>query len=1045
VTAGISAGARVRDAHNPGRTGIVTNSPPRQRPAGQQWQVHWSDGSLSYEYEGALELVESDAYSDPYDLVRRGKYGRADDLRRNLTYVHLTGRLANLVYSMGITNTDFYAHQYRPLLTLLDSPGSGILIADEVGLGKTIEAGLIWTEFRARFDKRRLLIVCPAMLREKWRDELQQRFGVDAQIVTGAQLLEALRRDRTGAGDAAWIVSYHSARPPKRWQPDQSASSEQHTAAWQLADLFSRNVDEQDLVDMVVFDEAHYMRNRETGAWRLGDLIREVSEYQVMLSATPINLRNNDLFSLLTLLDPDHFNRPEDLDRLIESNRPLVQARDIALNLRATAAQFGQALDEAMRDPFLRTSAQLSRIAESRPTEAQFADKRYRAEIADALERTNLLSHVLTRTRKRDVQTHRIERRVLREPVKMSESERQLYDAVTQAIRKYAVERGINDGFLLAMPQRQLSSSPAALMRSWRQSRDDHDEDPASGNYDLELVSPGDFDFKPLRSYLQAVIPPQCNQAALERDDTKLRRMLELLAQLFAESPGEKIIVFTSFRATARYLREKLEEAGILSMLVWGNQDRPKHIVIEEFRKDPRQRVLVATEVAAEGVDLQFCQTLINYDLPWNPTRIEQRIGRIDRLGQLSPFIKVWNLYFADTIDDRIVSRLLERLRVFEEALGEAEAVVGEEISRLEYELLCRPRTRKEEEELIERTALALENVARQQLELEKNAAHMMAHGQRVLERISAAQQLSRFVTESDLFVFVRDYLERYWTGFEFGADDVESMKVALKLPAQMAAQFDAYIRERGALSQTRLAMGTSRHVVFRNNITEKFRAELEVIHQFHPLVGFIAQDLKRRDEHFFPLVAVRLSATDAPVGLPPGDYTFYSMQWSFSGVTQEEWLGTAATHISALRVIDDDQSELLMQAARLRGTDWLGAANELNSEVVRGAMEAAELDAEARFEHAAARKRAENQDRARFQLDSIDRHEARRLATLKETEQRHRDRGRENLVKATQGQRRVLQEKLEARRASVRQRQKVTARKHFVCAGIVRVEDARL
>jgi hypothetical protein len=86
---------------------------------------------------------------------REGKYGRAEQLRRNLTFVHLTGRLANLVYSIGITNTDFYAHQYRPLLTFLESPASGILIADEVGLGKTIEAGLIWTEYRARYDKRR--------------------------------------------------------------------------------------------------------------------------------------------------------------------------------------------------------------------------------------------------------------------------------------------------------------------------------------------------------------------------------------------------------------------------------------------------------------------------------------------------------------------------------------------------------------------------------------------------------------------------------------------------------------------------------------------------------------------------------------------------------------------------------------------------------------------------------------------------------------------------------------------------------------------------
>lgn len=109
-------------------------------------------------------------------------------MRRNLTHVHLLGRLANLVYSMGVINTDFYAHQYKPLLTLLESPASGILIADEIGLGKTIEAGIIWTELRAREEMRRLLIVCPAMLREKWRDELLNRFGIESQMVDAATL-----------------------------------------------------------------------------------------------------------------------------------------------------------------------------------------------------------------------------------------------------------------------------------------------------------------------------------------------------------------------------------------------------------------------------------------------------------------------------------------------------------------------------------------------------------------------------------------------------------------------------------------------------------------------------------------------------------------------------------------------------------------------------------------------------------------------------------------------------------------------------------------
>jgi SNF2 family DNA or RNA helicase len=114
--------------------------------------------------EDQIEKLNVIISKDRFELIEQGRYGRSEDLRRSLTHVHLSGRLANLVYSMGVTNTDFYAHQYKPLLTMLESPADGLLIADEVGLGKTIEAGIIWTELRAREDMRRLLIVCPCGL-----------------------------------------------------------------------------------------------------------------------------------------------------------------------------------------------------------------------------------------------------------------------------------------------------------------------------------------------------------------------------------------------------------------------------------------------------------------------------------------------------------------------------------------------------------------------------------------------------------------------------------------------------------------------------------------------------------------------------------------------------------------------------------------------------------------------------------------------------------------------------------------------------------------
>src|SRR6185369_2901864 len=127
-------------------------------------------------------------------LLRNTQFGTADDLRRTITHVRLTGRLADVIYSMEATNTDFYAYQFKPVLKMLLSPSNGILIADEVGLGKTIEAGLIWTELRCRFDMRRLMVICPAVLQEKWQDELERRMGVKADIVSAAELLRVLKR-----------------------------------------------------------------------------------------------------------------------------------------------------------------------------------------------------------------------------------------------------------------------------------------------------------------------------------------------------------------------------------------------------------------------------------------------------------------------------------------------------------------------------------------------------------------------------------------------------------------------------------------------------------------------------------------------------------------------------------------------------------------------------------------------------------------------------------------------------------------------------------
>jgi superfamily II DNA or RNA helicase len=1034
-----SAGARVRDVNNPSRCGTVTNVPPRDRAAGRQWQVLWDNEARVFEYESGLDLVVEDRHGDPHELLLSGQFGHSEDFRRNITFVHLTGRLANLLYSMRVTNTDFYPHQYRPLLAMLESPCDGLLIADEVGLGKTIEAGLIWTELRARYDKRRLLVVCPAALREKWRDELELRFGVRAAIVSTMELLDQLKisADRRRS-DEAWIVSYQSARPPRGWTNEDQKNDKSPRAAF--AELLDSNTDEKPLFDLVIYDEAHNMRNRETATWRLGQLLRGVAEFQVMLSATPINLRNGDLFSLLSLLDPDHFMSTEDLGRLIESNKPLVRLRDMALNLRSTHKEFLDELALLRFDPYLRDSAQLASLLGNPPTNEDFIKPDTRSALAESLERINLLSHIMVRTRKRDVQPIRIEREVHRQAVVMSESERAFYDYVTETIRRYALARDVNATFLLAMPQRQVASCPAALLRSWRESIPDDDDE----NYFRTMYDDDDDDGRrgrrPLRDTLIANVPFTITIDDLERDDSKYECLRDLLSEAFAAHPQEKFIIFTTFRTTAKYLIRRLAQDGVPSILVWGNSNVSKYDTITEFRESDRLRVLVSTEVAAEGVDLQFCRAVINYDLPWNPTRVEQRIGRIDRLGQTSPRILVWNLFFADTIDEKIVSRLLARLKTFEEALGEAEAVVGEQIAKLEYELLSRPRTPEEEATLIDRAAVALETVARQRKQIEDNAPHMIAHGASVLQRVNAAQQLARFVSDRDLFQFVHEALRKFWPGHEFVADDTNPMSARLRLSPALSARLDPYLRERGALFETKLANGGVHRVTFRNNLGPKKSKDGEIIHQFHPLVTFLASDLRSRDQDFFPIVALKVRADRRPDGIPPGDYAFALVGLSFAGLNEEEWLMPAVVDISTGALVAENAAELLVTAGRQFGDDWPGARIEADLQASLDAMRIAEDALDTRFEQMRQRKLAENLDRRTFQLESIDRHLARRTLSFIETQQRHVLGGRTSLAKAVEGKRKALEERMAHKRSVIENKSAVTASRKFVCGGVIRV-----
>ena len=181
-----SPGTIVRMRNNSSCAGQITGE-TRVQAGRTYWGVRLADGSGVRMFPAAQLIAESEA-PDPLEDLQAGRFGDPAALRRLLLHHRLTGRLRDVIYSMDVTDTEFHAYQFKPVIKLLGSPSQGLLIADEVGLGKTIEAGLIWTELMARFDSHRLVVVCPKSLTEKWRQELWQKFSVDAKIVSAAEM-----------------------------------------------------------------------------------------------------------------------------------------------------------------------------------------------------------------------------------------------------------------------------------------------------------------------------------------------------------------------------------------------------------------------------------------------------------------------------------------------------------------------------------------------------------------------------------------------------------------------------------------------------------------------------------------------------------------------------------------------------------------------------------------------------------------------------------------------------------------------------------------
>lgn len=968
----MNAGDKVRLKSDPSRVGTLTGE-EQHRGGRRRLEVRFPDGEEFY-LEGALELVPQDA--SVYSLFRDGRYGRLRDLRGAVTHSRLSGKLANLIYSMDTTNTEFYAYQFKPVLSFLESPNHGILIADEVGLGKTIEAGLIWTELRSRNDARRLLVICPAILREKWQTELSERFGVKADICSSKETLETIQRHRRGdLHEFAIIASIQGIRPPSQWDDEEKTKG----APAELARLFDELESEDPIFDLAIIDEAHYLRNPGTQTSKLGGLIRAVSDGMVLLSATPIQLKSEDLYHQVKHLDEITFDNEFSFQRILESSRPLIELRDRVLHGKANQQLLVTCLQQAQTYPGLRDSQQIRHLLDNVPDASVFEDRDRRGELADAIERINPLGHVLTRTRKRDVH----ERRVVREPnsirVPMTDIEEEFYQEVTDKVREYCLRNGQSTGFQLIIPQRQMTSSMPAACRAWLKKTKRLEADEQQFQYEAlsldEETQVGLVDIGPLTQELIDIAEEIGDYETLREHDTKYQFLLSNLRSYWANYPDKKIILFAFYRETLSYLHERLTEDGISAMVLRGGMDKKE--AFERFKNPQGPRLLLASEVASEGVDLQFSSLLINYDLPWNPQRIEQRIGRIDRIGQKEEKIFIWNLFYEDTLDDRVYSRLLERLEIFKAALGSLESVLGEDIRKMTQELFSHKLTPEQEVHVIEQTEQAIANRRVQEEQLEEQATHLVAHGDYIQNKVNAARELKRYVAGEDLYSYVRDFLDDEFSGCRFVRVSTEELLFTIELSGDAKAAFTEFLRRARLQGKTRLTQATNKmRFRFENRVVWDAQNQVEIISQFHPLIRFISDYYRAKGERkYFRVVGVEVSRMELP-DIASGVYLFAIQRWSMKIALRDvERLAYQVISLGDGEFLGEDDAESLINTTVHNGSDWLAAGNEMDGALAEEMFGQCEDILEERYQSFVDTHMRENADRMAFHISNLEQH----------------------------------------------------------------------
>ena len=891
----------------PDAVGVIIKEP--KKIAGDWWYCISFGARRRDCPEGSLEKFTGG--HDVMSLLEQNSFGPRESLSKVITFTKLKQPLQNNLYAYRASRTEFHEYQFKPLVKLLNSTNQRLLIADEVGLGKTIEAGFIYQELHARHNLDRVLVVCPSALRFKWSEEMLRRFGEEFEILDSRGFKRFLNR-----------INSHG--PYIKLRGICSLQSLRSEGLLELLENISPPL------DLVIIDEAHHMRNSATLSNRLGKVLNELAETMLLLTATPIHLGNENLFQLLQILDPEEFDNFFVFDQMIEANRPIIEADRIiragkSVNLKKCLEVLKLVEMGSMKDRFIQSP--IYKEVLEKVMNSDGSDRTAMIEIQRGIAQLNLLGHIISRTRKREVAENQPKRQAGVMPVRWSAEEQNLYDTVTDYCRERIVETrahlGVASWFPVITLQRQIASCiPAALQHYLGQSDNNtyRLNGPENSDIEIEDLTEDDFEdseFPSLRDDpgLHSILQ---NASRYIQKDSKIDQLLEQLKTLDKAEPNRKILLFSYFKKTLGYLHSKLQAAGYTCVLVTGDiPSRPTEPDKDErgrrllqFKNDPSVRILLSSEVGSEGLDFQFAHILINYDLPWNPMLVEQRIGRLDRLGQKSDRILIYNFSIPGTIEERILQRLYSRIRIFEESIGDLESILGTEIRQLTIDLLTSKLTPVEQEQRIEDCASIIERRRQELVILEKQAVQFIGHDAYFMQELEQIKKNKRYITSEELETLISDFISKEFPVSTWKRD-TEDNCFRFKIDKELAVfmrnlkpleHSDAFFIDRAYRKPVLVTCNAG--FAFGNE-------EVELITSQHKLIQAIVNYYELHPDRLHPVSCVEIHTDIHDIEV--GDYAYFLYLIEQQSARPGKTLEAVFVSIPKFLELPKDKSEILL------------------------------------------------------------------------------------------------------------------------------------